>query len=470
MPTGGISTVSSKLVNKFDDAVKEFQMVLGGDRVIVAVSGGPDSMALLHLFATRTKLPVGVFHLNHEFRECAQDEAEFVEKMAKKWQMKSHIYRYNVIDYLERTGESKQSGARNVRYSLLEQCVAEHGYTKVALAHHSDDQAETVLMRILRGAGLRGLSGIHPVRGYYIRPLLFATKSDILSYCLENDIPYCQDQSNFTDVYQRNKIRLHLLPYLEREYNPEVAKQLCTMAETARADEEELHNQTEKLVARHTWQNEHQLFLDRHGYLRLSLALQRRVLRLCLSRHRKSEFGLNFHHVETLRDMIDRNTSFMLTLPQVMVNGTTKVIIFGQAKQVIWEEQVLNVPGRTRVGEYTIDAQILAVNDQQPTATYIEDFALEDLSFPLYIRPRSAGDRIQVFGQNRMKKVKDLLIDAKIPQYMRDNLPLVCDNKSVLWVCGVRRSEKGRVGAHTTHVLRLVLTHVKHCHGSYPVL
>ncbi len=459
-----------KLKDVFLDTIQSFSMVTPKDKLLVAVSGGPDSMALLHLCTHYLQVPVGVFHLNHGFRESAEDEAVFVEKMANSWSVDSHIYRYNVVEYLERTGESSQEGARNVRYSLLQDCVSQYGYTKVVTGHHAHDQGETVLMRILRGSGVLGLAGIKPIRDQYIRPLLFSPKAEILAYCEENQIAYCQDESNFSDKYFRNKIRLDLLPYLEREYSPQIYKQLCNLAETARADDLELHQQAQALFSRLTWQEEERIYLDRRCFQKASLSMQRRLLRLCFVHGLGNAGSLDFDHIEELRKKVLAKGPFSVELPLINVTGTANTVIFGIPERNRWDARPLALPGQVTVGRFRITARIFSLRDSEIRSDNCEDFALEDLHFPLEIRPRRPGDRLQVFGQQGTKKVKDILINEKIPLHLRDELPLVCDQMGILWICGVRRSELGRISKDTREIVRLSIDDVNHCHSVNPVL
>src|SRR5690554_672623 len=220
------------------------------ERILIAVSGGPDSMALLHLFVRWNVRNIGAFHLNHGFRETAARDAAFVRDYCRDLHIPVEIQEYDINRYLAASGESKQQGARKIRYQLLKNFAEAGGYHRIALGHHGDDQAETVLMRVLRGAGLHGLGGIPPQRGPFIRPLLSVYKEEILQYCQDFDVPYVLDETNFEPVYLRNKIRQELLPLLSEEYNPEIMAQLVQLADLAREDELELQNRAEEVAGK----------------------------------------------------------------------------------------------------------------------------------------------------------------------------------------------------------------------------
>jgi tRNA(Ile)-lysidine synthase len=434
----------------------EAMSVTPQNRIMAAVSGGPDSMALLHLLWRFNPKKVGVFHLNHGFRETAAQEAAFVREYAEKLGVPVQLETYDITGYLAQSGESKQAGARKIRYRLMNNYAEANGYHRIALGHHGDDQAETVLMRILRGAGLHGLGGIPPRRETYIRPLLNIYKQEILQYCHEQDVPYVIDESNLEPVYLRNKIRQQLLPLLEREYNSEIKAQLVQLADLAREDELELQNQAQRICEKHlTWQRGQVLF-PRQVFSELSIAMQRRVLRALLRVYRGHLLQMSFIHIEEWRLQLMESSSFQLSLPQVSVFANKKHIFVGDLLLQEWSPVVLEVPGQVQVGHFTIRAELLSTAETKSGVDAVsEDFDLDALKLPLVVRPRREGDRMQPFGSTGRKKVKDLLIDAHIPLQERDFLPLVCDQEDVLWIPTVRRSAKGALGSSTERVLRL---------------
>lgn len=427
------------------------------DRILVAVSGGPDSMALLHLFWRFNKRRIGVFHLNHGFRDTASNDAAFVEEYADKLGIPAQIESYDITGFLSSSGESKQQGARKIRYQLLKNFADAGGYHRIALGHHGDDQAETVLMRVLRGAGLHGLGGIPPQRGPFIRPLLSVYKEEILQYCQDFDVPYVLDETNFEPVYLRNKIRQELLPLLSEEYNPEIMAQLVQLADLAREDELELQNRAEEVAGKNLKWRRGQVLFPRRVFAGLSIAMQRRVLRLLLEAYRGHLLQIGFNHIETWRHKLLESSSFRLSLPQVWVAANAEYIFVGDFLEKEWSPAQLELPGQMQAGHYTISAEILPVENVEMCDEHSEDFDLDVLALPLWVRPRQDGDRMTLFGNAGSKKVKDLLIDMHIPVEQRDSLPIVCDQEDILWIPTVRRSSKGAVSNSTKQVLRLSL-------------
>lgn len=446
--------MANDLMPQFKEGLAQFD--LGRDeRILVAVSGGPDSMALLHLFLRWDKTRIGVFHLDHGFRPEAAAEARFVADYAAQFSVPAHVTAYDINRYLEESGESKQQGARKIRYRLLRECALKEGYTRIALGHHGDDQAETVLMRLLRGSGLHGLGGIPPQRGPFIRPLLAVPKDALIAYCQAFGIPFVEDPSNFEPVYLRNKIRNELIPLLEREYNPEIARQLLRLAELARDDDLELQRQAEAILTEYSSWDWGQLVFPRTVFSGLSRSVQRRVLRALLFHYQGHLLRVDFDHIETWREYLLNQSVSQLSLPGVSVSATQDSIYVGEPAGISWEPQTMEIPGEVQAGPYLIKAEFYTTSQLPPLREGSEDFDFAALELPLLVRPRQAGDRLRPFGADYSKKVKDLLIEARIPVERRDFLPCVCDQREIIWIPGVRRGAAAPLTEDTERVLRL---------------
>lgn len=457
------------LFDSFLETIKEYSMVAPGEKVLIAVSGGADSMALLHLFHRWIPNQIGVFHLNHGFRPSAPLEAEAVNSYGQKLGLPCHVFSYNVSEYLRESGQSKQQGARKIRYKLMEECAERHGYSRIALGHHADDQAETVLMRIIRGSGIKGLAGIPPVRGVFIRPLICVFKDKLEGYCSEHEIPVQTDESNLDSVYFRNKVRHKLLPLLEGEYNPQVKRNLITLASLAQDDERELDTIARKIVAKHSFRQNAQVGLDRPYLSGQSPSLQRRILRNLIALYKGNLLQVEYGHIETIRKKIGDGSVFEYQLPQVLVIGTANTVLLGRYSAPVWEKGTLNVPGEFDGGLFRFRAELFAAATLPPRPENAEDFAYESLNLPLSVRPRRPGDRIVPFGHKTARKVKDLMIDAKIPVQIRSHYPMLCDQSDLLWLPNVKRSSKGCLTGSENKVIRVTIE-PSYCHGKPPVL
>lgn len=241
-----------KVEEQARNTIRRFGMVQPGQRVLVALSGGADSICLLHvLVRLRESLAIDVIalHVDHALRPESATQAQEVQRICVGLGVPCALRRVSVPERRARTGESVQDAARKMRYAALRKEAEATGAHRIAVAHNADDQAETVLMRLLRGAGMTGLAGIPPVRGSIIRPLIEVWGRDIRLYCKRHGLPIVEDPSNMSDAYLRNRLRHHLIPYIEEEYNPRFRAALCRTAELLRTDEETLETWVEEVYA-----------------------------------------------------------------------------------------------------------------------------------------------------------------------------------------------------------------------------
>lgn len=459
-----------------DEFISVHRLLEDNDRVLVSVSGGPDSMALLHLLHRLGRYQLAVFHLDHGFRKEAADEAEFVRRCADEWGLLCSAVTKDVSSYLRETGESKQQGARQVRYRELRACLYRLGFSKAALGHTADDQAETVLMRVLRGTGLAGLGGIPPRRGPFIRPLLSIWKQQILDYCEAYSVPFCHDRSNDAMDYTRNRIRLDLIPRLENEYNPQVRAALWRLGDLARADEEELETLASKAYRQCLVSDGDTQCLDRKELCRLSLSMQRRVLRLSFARVTGTTRRVAHGHLSELIRLIQQREPFEAYLPDIYAVGEANTVTMAKRKeqslQLGSEPRVLSIPGEVYTGCCRVRATEVCweTGDEPSKGPWVEDFDAAKLSLPLLVRGRQPGDRVRSFGDNRRRSLRRLFIDAKVPRVQRDSIPIICDQDEILWVPGLRRSERGRVSQDTKRIVRICIEKDHDCQEGPRVL
>lgn len=327
---------ATKIVDKIKYAIDNHQLLKVEDRVVVAVSGGPDSMALLHFLVNHCpelKLQLIVVHINHCLRgEEADQEAAFVQKRAAEWGVPAEIHRIEVGVLARDWKCSVQEAARRARYQLLEKVANLYRCQRIAVAHHADDQVETILENFLRGSGLSGLAGMYYRRGSIIRPFLGLTRDEIEVYLQENQIPFCLDSSNLKTVYLRNRIRLELLPFLKKEYNPNLISGLNRMADILRDENDLLERLAQETKNRCLLYegierySEEDMLLDEIGenknnqkkeginkdksvvlsiphLLKEPLALQRRVIRLVLGDLGESLREFSYQHVDSLLEL-----------------------------------------------------------------------------------------------------------------------------------------------------------------------
>lgn len=459
------------------DLVKQVRLLIGklgmlktGDKVLIGVSGGPDSIALLHILWTLKDdlriIPV-VAHLNHQLRgEEAKEDARSVREFSEKLGLPCYIEEADAKSYHKNSGLSLQEACREIRFSFFEQLAGKLGAGRVALGHHADDQAETILLNLLRGAGISGLKGISYVRGLYIRPLLEIRRKEIEEYCLQHHLPVRQDSSNLKPVYTRNRIRLNLLPLLEREYNPQIIHALVQLGNLC-SEEDSFLEELALINFENIKTNEKNgmVVLDNNALCSLSAPLCRRVLRLAWEEITGETKELSYHHVEKLMELLHKKAGGrVMILPRgIRALKTNNVLQFSRETEpipILPYKHPLIVPGVTYIPEIDlcIQAEVINLRDAPSFAEMSPNEALLDYDLikqPLYVRRRLEGDVFSPLGVDGTLKLKKFLIDGKIARYKRDKIPLVVSGDDIVWVGGLRSAQGWKVTGGTVKCLYL---------------
>lgn len=461
------------LLQKVSAYISRHRMVERGNKVVVAVSGGPDSVALLHilyLLKDDLEITLHVAHLNHMFRgEESKNDALFVAEMAERYGLPVTVKSVDVPAYREQKRLSKQVAAREVRYEFFFETARQAGASKVALAHQADDQAETILINFLRGTGTTGLKGILPVRDdLYIRPLLATRRFEIERFCREKNLSFRQDSSNLQPVYARNRIRLNLMPLLERDYNPGFVPALLRLGEICREEDRYLEEQAEKafqdaLLIPAT----DRVLLGLDALRGMPVAIRRRVLRRAWQFLTGGQRVPDFQHAESLLDLINGGgTGSQAVMPRNVVavrHYCALELKRGQENSRLpYYIYPLKVPGATYIPEldHTVCAEVMPYSGKQnpeslPPSEALLDFG--ELPASLFVRRRLEGDVFFPYGAFSKIKLKDFFIKQKVPREKRDRIPLVSTPVEIVWAGGIRTGEKWKVGEHTTQVLHLKL-------------
>jgi tRNA(Ile)-lysidine synthase len=451
----------------FRDTVKKYKMFRRGDSLCAAVSGGVDSTVMLHLLNSlkdEFSLTLIVCHLNHNLRgKESERDFQFVKRTARGLGLAFEGKRIKKGEHKE---GSLQEWARARRYEFLEEAAEKYGARRVALGHNLDDQAETVLMRLIKGSGLRGLAGMDPVRGIYIRPLIGINREEIERYAQKKNIKYVIDSSNKSKKYLRNRLRLELIPSIEKWYNPNLNQ---TLARTARAfgrDYEYIRGEAERAIPGVIKQRKKEIIvLDRKGLLSMHEALTVRVF-LKAAELLEVESALYGSHIDSFFGIIKgRRPNACVNLPGLRLRREYDSIILTTKEHrepmpsMLFDKE-LTVPGVTLI-EGTGCLLKAAVLKKRPTLTGKDwktaYFDYEALSKPLRVRSVRIGDRMSPMGMEGHKKLKDLFIDAKVPRVERATIPLVESGGEVIWVVGLRQAESFRVTKRTKRVLKIHL-------------
>jgi tRNA(Ile)-lysidine synthase len=459
------------LIAQATKTIQKYGMLKSGDRVIVGVSGGPDSMAvlyLLHHLGKRYDLVLQVAHLNHGFREReAQRDAHFVEHAARELGLPCVIETFDVPAYKKSRSLSSQEAARIIRYRFLEEVRKKTNASKIALGHNADDQAETLMMWLLRGTGLKGLGGMPPVRdGIIIRPLIETTRKEIETFLSKKDIPFVVDSSNQTTDYVRNRLRQELFPLLTKNYNPQIVKKLVNTASIISLENEYLENISKVMLDEIiVSENRTSVVIGSKELLALPLAMQLRCLRTVLEKVKGSLKKISSIHLyDMLGIVVSGEPHKVLKLPdgiRVEKSYFRLKVTSNQVVQLPFYYHYSSIPDRVILKEIDRELSFKLINgrrgvstNKDPCVAYLD---AEKVSMPLIIRNARPGDRFQPFGMKGEKKIKNYFIDEKVPQGERKRIPLVFAGDMLGWVGGMRINHCLRVTSGTRRVLKIAM-------------
>lgn len=459
---------SNKLIDTMLLTIRRFRMPETGDKVIVAVSGGPDSVALLHaLYSLREELGITlhVAHLNHSFRgEESDEDAEYVRALADGFGLAHTIEKIDVPQIAKTLRLSDEEAARAVRYDFLERVASDVGADRIAVGHTADDQVETVLLNFLRGSGIDGLSGMPPVRGKIIRPLIGVRRSEVEEYVHLHGLHPRIDASNLLATYTRNRVRLELLPLLRREYNPDVDSAILRLAELSREDSAYLSMESDQALRRITVGREDgSLSLDANELLPYPLAVRRRVIRDAVRTVRGELTDIGFAHVEELLRLVEAGADFEYELPGgTFIQRAREILTFLSCRPselpIIYCYE-LAIPGKTDIPEIqaAVEAEIsrTPVDPVRPPGSLEVVIDYGSVAGKLRARNWEPGDRIRPLGLGGSKKVQDIFVDGKIPRAARHRVPLIADDEKIVWIAGLTLSEEAKVTDSTREFLIL---------------
>lgn len=452
-------------MRKVRETIERHAMLRTGDRVGVALSGGADSVALLHVLADLVPvyaLELVALHLNHGIRgEEADRDETFVRTLAESMGIPLESETISIPALREERGGSLEDLCREERYAFFEKMTRRHRLDRIALGHTLSDQTETIIMRFLRGSGLEGLKGFLPVRdGIYIRPLMEVTRDEVTSFLGEAGIPFMTDGSNRDETYLRNRIRGRLVPELKASYNVRLEENIGRTAEILRLEDDFIRESVAGIIAE--WGiDTARARLPVARLKGLHPALLWRLIKTILEAHSPVRNGIGYLHVKAVADLIDgpspsasANLPFNLTARREYDD----LIIAPDdgpsgGRDFSYEVQI---PGSVDIAETgrTMTFSLVDAGEADPRSDNPVFMDCRAISFPLVVRNIRTGDRIQPLGMEGTKKVAALLMDAKVPKARRRSIPLLADRTSVLWVPGIRLSDRVKMMDMTEKVVK----------------
>jgi tRNA(Ile)-lysidine synthase len=451
------------ILQKIKRTISEHKLISRGDSILIALSGGPDSVALLRVLIQLRKslrLSLAAVYVNHQLRPgAARKEEQFCQKLCDRHLVDLTIVSEDIRTLARSTKGGIEETARDFRYDILEQLADEDDQDRIALGHHVDDRAETVLFRILRGTGPAGLVGIPVTRGKIIRPLHNLTKQEIYSYLKQLRQDYCRDRSNQSDEFSRNYLRLKLLPAIRQRLNPQVDAALLGLSEIIEKEDRFL----ERLVTKAARKS---IVVSPGGKLLLDLDtldgydkwLRRRLLRRCLK-------ALSEHSLFPGREVIDRLDKLCyrrgkgMSLPDLLHALVTEgqLVLYRRGlqpglirKPLVPEKKLrLECPRLSFRSRLCEGGTEMIPSERRSQAASVD---WDRLRPPLELRGIRPGDRFRPLGLRGSKKVSDYLADKKVPRVFRDEIPLLCDREGIIWLVGYEIADRVKIDTSTRKV------------------
>ncbi len=424
------------ILEKIKTAIDKFDLLCGEENVTVALSGGADSVCLLHALITLKdiyNIRISAIHINHNLRgsEAHRDE-EFVRDLCKDLNVPLTVKSVNVKEIAEKNGESIELAARNARYTEFENC----GAKIVATAHTASDNTETVLFNLLRGAGLKGLCGIPAKRDMYIRPLIFCTRQDIENYIKENNLSYVTDSTNLSDDYSRNLLRHRAVPVL-KELNPSVENTVTSMCQGLKEDLNFLETAAKEIRQKCT--NKDGIDINELKTQHIS------IIKRVLSAYFTEKTGKTPDSLHIAR------------MTETVFDGTKKSLPLGFYCAVEHNTFYIEKEGKeptTRYATRVIYKEIHKINNLLLKNAVDCDTIVGDLT----LRTRLEGDSIKLNGRNCTKSLKKLFSELKIPKEERDIIPVAADDEGIVWIYGVGASKRNAVSSKTKRIAEFKTT------------
>jgi len=453
-------------IEKVRRTIARYNMISPGDGVVVAVSGGPDSVCLLdilHELGDELGIQLLVAHFDHGLRPGEdEDETRFVESLAMSLNLPFETKR--AAESLRQGAASLEERARNARYRFFDEVKKKYEARKIAVGHNINDQAETVLMRLMRGSGASGLSGIRPFRdNKIVRPLIELTRGEIESYLRQKGLAFVTDSSNLETRHLRNRIRIELLPQLKR-YQPRIVEVLGQVAEIMRRDDEYLEERAAEWVEeRVEIRDTGEVYIPLPSFVELPEALRNRVIRQALKITGGNLRKVSTRHLDAVNLLATgKRPQTLVKLPNgVSARRSYDTLFFGASEESQPQAFCCLLEGP---GTFYLDALGCTVSLEEMEGSVSPERSMspwtaflnaERITYPLMIRNFRPGDRFVPLGMSGHKKLKDFFIDLKIPSEVRARIPILTERDMPIWVCGFRIDDRFKVSSKTKKVLKV---------------
>lgn len=449
--------------------IEKFKMLENQETVLAAVSGGPDSMAMLYcLYGLREKLGFRllVAHVNHGVRgDLAKRDQDFVKEISRDLGLDFYTTNVDMAAYGRDHGMTSEEAGRLLRYGFFRDVLRENGGGRIAIAHNKNDQAETVLHRIIRGTGLDGIRAMSMISGDIIRPLLNITREEIEDFIEKNGIPSVEDHTNLQTVYTRNRIRLELLPYLRDNFNPNIIDSLFRLSEIARLDLEVLDGEIEKkynLLVKNRTNNS--IIFKGDQFLKEDEGAARRLVRRAILDLLGDLNGFGEVHIQSALGLFGAGATGKSVQ---MARNIVAEVSYGDFIIKVREnedgqlEKAMLHYGRNVLSDWRLVVTVEEAHGMVETSESRIAVDKDKIDGEIIVRQREKGDRIRPLGMNGTKKVKDLFIDNKIPRDERKKIPIIADQKGIIWIPGNAVGREYKVDKDSKRILTVAIERIE---------
>ena len=454
------------LFDKFYENVIKYNLIKPKENIVAGISGGIDSVVLFDLLVRLTDVmdySLYVAHINHGVRgnEADRDE-QFVEKLSQKYNIPFYSTKVDMNGYAREKKISSEEAGRILRYGFFRKILNDIGGGKIAVAHNKNDQAETVMLRIIRGTGIDGLMGMQFSTQDIIRPILNMKRNELEEYLIAHGLDHVEDYTNVETIYQRNKIRLELFPYIEDNFNPNIVDSLYRLSKNAQIDSDALDEIAEKkynLLVKKIDNNS--IIIEGASLNKEVLAIKNRIIRKAIFCLCDDIIDIEQKHIELVADLLGKNmTGKSLNIAKGIVArisyGDLHLELADKQKETALKEKELSI-GKNIIEELRLELMIEEIDQKDIKYNLINTkyFDYDKIEWPIILRTRRESDIFYPLGLGGKKKLKKYFIDKKIPQEQRDNIPLVCDSNNILWIIGYDISDIFKITNRTQRVLKM---------------
>ncbi|WP_293981403.1 tRNA lysidine(34) synthetase TilS [uncultured Clostridium sp.] len=451
--------------------IKDNNLINPKDRILVALSGGPDSVCLLNILYNLKEeldIEIGAAHLNHMLRdEDAFQDEEYVKNLCESFDIPCFVKRVDINKYSKENKMSSEMAGRDARYNFFDEVIREHGYNKIATAHNANDQAETILFRLMRGTGIEGLCGIKVCRDKIIRPILCLSRKEVEEYIEVNNLKPRIDKTNFEKIYNRNKIRLDILPYIKENFNEDIIQTLNRMSVLLQKDNEFIEKSARSFYEKYCVEQQ-DYFIIKKKMFDNHEAVVTRVIRYALTNFSKTHYDFEMKHIYDICNLAKNNSGKVIDLP----NKIYAENIYGD---IYIKERIINnnihVKQEIKINKDDIDGKKIAFQNNIIEFSLVNNdsslnlkqniliryFDFDKINNFISLRNRKNGDKISPLGMSGSKKLKDIFIDMKIPKEERDSVPLLCFDENISWIVGLRVSEEYKITNKTKNILKVIV-------------